>query len=106
MNARLLTLVALLFAVGAQSASARPERTVGQIAFARGCSIFVIKTDRTGERRLTDQAKGCAGSPAWSPNGRRIAFVRRYDDPSGQDLAGPDEIYVVNADGSGTRQLT
>ena len=54
----------------------------------------------------TDQAKGCAGSPAWSPDGRRIAFVRQYDDPSGQNRDFPGEIYVVNADGSGTRQLT
>ena len=105
-NARLLVLVALLLAVGVQSGSARSERTVGLIAFARGCAIFVIKTDGSGERRLTDQAKGCAGSPAWSPDGRRIAFVRWYDDPSGQNRDFPGAIYVVDADGSGTRQLT
>src|SRR3954451_24386102 len=45
----------------------------------------------------------CDGEPAWSPDGRRIAFVR--DTGSGPD----DEnkgIWVMNADGTGARQLT
>ena len=37
-------------------------------------------------------------SPAWSPDGRRIAFVSNRD--------GDWEIYVMNADGSGVTQLT
>ena len=39
------------------------------------------------------------GSPAWSPDGRKIAFVRvlRGDN---------SEIYVMNADGSNQRRLT
>jgi Tol biopolymer transport system component len=40
------------------------------------------------------------GSPTWSPDGRRIAFtVHRWPD-------GPTEVYVMNADGSGQRNLT
>ena len=34
-------------------------------------------------------------APAWSPNGRKIAFA-----------VAPAEIYVMNADGSGQRNLT
>ena len=37
-------------------------------------------------------------APAWSPDGRRIAFA------SGRD--GNFEIYVINADGSRQRRLT
>jgi Tol biopolymer transport system component len=48
-------------------------------------------------RRLTRTA-GYDGAPAWSPDGRRIAFVSARD--------GNDEIYVMNADGSGQRRLT
>jgi TolB protein len=38
------------------------------------------------------------GSPAWSPDGRRIAFYSERD--------GNAEIYVMNADGSGVTRLT
>jgi hypothetical protein len=52
--------------------------------------IRVVSADGSDQRVL---ARG-AGSPAWSPDGRRIAFDRDRD------------IYVVNADGSGQRRLT
>jgi dipeptidyl aminopeptidase/acylaminoacyl peptidase len=39
-----------------------------------------------------------AGEPAWSPDGRRIAFFA--------DRNGSDDIYVMNADGSGQIRLT
>ena len=38
------------------------------------------------------------GSPAWSPDGKRIAFYSERD--------GNADIYVMNADGSGVTQLT
>jgi len=56
--------------------------------------IFVLNTD--GVRRLTSD--GSSVSPTWSPNGARIAFVSWRD--------GDDDIYVMNADGSGQQQLT
>ena len=37
-------------------------------------------------------------TPAWSPDGRKLAFVSRRD--------GNSEIYVINADGSGQENLT
>jgi Tol biopolymer transport system component len=37
-------------------------------------------------------------TPAWSPDGRKLAFVSRSD--------GNSEIYVINADGSGQENLT
>jgi TolB protein len=41
---------------------------------------------------------GPAGFPAWSPDGRKIAFLSMRD--------GKGEVYVVNADGSRQRNLT
>jgi TolB protein len=58
--------------------------------------IFVIDADGRNERRLT-HARGEDTAPAWSPDGRRIAFV--------SERAGTD-IYVMNADGSNQRRLT
>jgi Tol biopolymer transport system component len=41
---------------------------------------------------------GATRDPAWSPDGRSIAFV--------SDRDGRYEVYLMNADGSGTRRLT
>jgi TolB protein len=40
-------------------------------------------------------------SPAWSPDGRQLAFVRTRS-----GAGGSAEVYVVNADGGGLRNLT
>ena len=41
--------------------------------------------------------------PAWSLDGRKIAFVsERFHGPSGYSY----DLYVINADGSGERRLT
>jgi hypothetical protein len=52
----------------------------------------------TGERyRLTDQAFGYV--PAWSPDGRWIAFASNHEDHD-------QEIYIIQADGTGLRRVT
>jgi TolB protein len=66
------------------------------------CSrLWVLNADGSGLRDLTRGISGGFGSPAsdpvWSPDGRRIAFVRRNTRHG---------VYVVNADGSGVRKLT
>src|SRR6187431_248232 len=43
-------------------------------------------------------ARGDVQTPAWSPDGRKLAFVSRRD--------GNAEVYVMNADGSGLRNVT
>jgi Tol biopolymer transport system component len=55
--------------------------------------IYVMKANGSDQRRLT-RNRVDDGDPAWSPNGRKIA----YDGPGG--------IYVMNADGSNQRRLT
>jgi TolB protein len=60
--------------------------------------LWVMNADGSNPRRV---ARNAAWSdPAWSPDGRRIAF-RRFD-----RLAENSDLYVVNADGSGLRRLT
>ena len=64
--------------------------------------LFVMNADGSNARRVA--AKATSGQPAWSPNGRRIAF-RRYDGQLGIGR-GNSDLFAVNADGSGLRRLT
>lgn len=54
-------------------------------------SILVVRPDGTGEQRLTPPNDA---SPAWSPDGTKITFARDGD------------IWVMNRDGSGVRNVT
>jgi WD40-like Beta Propeller Repeat len=67
----------------------------GQLAFQsdrrHNADVFV------GARRLTDD-EHADGEAAWSPDGRRIAFVSTRD--------GNRELYVMRSDGRGERRLT
>ena len=62
--------------------------------------IFVMNADGTNPVRLTEDAR-FNWFPSWSPDGKRIAFVRATHD----DLTDCD-IYVMNADGTGLVNLT
>jgi Tol biopolymer transport system component len=74
-----------------------------RILFARDGSIFAMNADGTGVTQLTvpDLASSISDrSPAWSPDGKRVAFVRC-------GLSSDDcDIYVMNADGTGIARLT
>ena len=75
----------------------------GQTCFEE-CSdnaeLHVIGADGTRERRLTT-TKADEGAPAWSPDGRRIAFAS----DRGSSDAGP-EIFAMDADGGCVSQVT
>jgi hypothetical protein len=54
--------------------------------------------DIAGDRKWSLLLEGNGLSPAWSPDGSMLAFL--------SDRSGSREVWVVNADGAGLRQLT
>lgn len=59
--------------------------------------IFVVKTDGTGLRQLTDDVYKDR-YPRWSPDGQRIAFL--------SNRGGANQIWLINPDGSALERLT
>jgi Tol biopolymer transport system component len=106
---RLLAAVALaaLVLAGCGGSSAKGPPAMVFVSIKDGdYAIFGANADGGNARRLTEE-KGDPATPAglffqlqpaWSANGTKIAFSSLRD--------GTSHIYVMNADGSGTRRLT
>jgi TolB protein len=62
-----------------------------------------MNPDGSGVARLTNHSAGHATDPAWSPDGTRIAF---HFSPSASWGSTDSEIFVINTNGSGLRNLT
>lgn len=70
---------------------------------ARKESLYVVKTDGSDRRRVTD-GRHFDLHPAFSPDGERLVFVRGKI--ANAWSGGRSELFAVNADGSGLEQLT
>ncbi len=60
--------------------------------------LFASNLDGSGARQLTD-GSGVVWGARWSPDGKQIAFADK-------DAVGRLQIFLVNADGSGRRQVS
>jgi Tol biopolymer transport system component len=70
-----------------------------RIVFGREGAIFAVPATR-GKSKRVGHGFGSATDPAWSPDGKLIAYDYRKPGFSIR------ELYVMNADGRGIRQLT
>jgi Tol biopolymer transport system component len=77
--------------------AAQPDWCRTRPCYSSHSDIYVMNADGSGKRMLTHNARYNA-EPAWSPDGRKIAFRSTRN--------GNRDIYVMNADGSGKRNLT
>ena len=60
--------------------------------------LWLLATDGSTQRQLTDR-RGKVSSPAWSPDGKQIAFVFSAKDT-------PAQVYVIDPNMGEARQLT
>jgi TolB protein len=72
------------------------------LAFTGVGGIYTVHADGTGLRKLTGSPGRSNYGPNWSPDGRQIAFISDRDDPAHRAF----DVFVMNADGSGQRNLT
>jgi Tol biopolymer transport system component len=68
--------------------------------------VWAMRPDGSDARKLAERSAG----PAFSPDGRRIAFVSDRDENGelayGDRVFAANELYVMDADGSGPRRLS
>jgi TolB protein len=65
-------------------------------------AIYTMNADGTNQKKAPIGLPGQKmGSPSWSPDGKRIVFQSRTS-----GVLDPPDIYVVNVDGSGLRNIT
>jgi TolB protein len=97
-----------VFVLAACGSSARPRPDIVFVSSRGGdYAIWGMNADGSRTKQLSSGDSGDSSTPAklyfqdepaWSHDGRLIAFTSTRD--------GPVHIYVMNADGSGTRRVT
>jgi TolB protein len=99
------------------TASATAPGKNGQLVFRRYLdaarttgALFVSNPDGSRVRQLTHPGQGVIDQEAdWAPNGKRIAFERRFPCPAGGPKNGLDDkcdvVYTVGRDGKGLKPL-
>jgi Tol biopolymer transport system component len=107
-SAVLITLFAALVVSGCGGGTVEPRPDLVFVSTRDGdYALYEMNADGGGQTRLTEGEQGTSASPqglffqidpAWSPDGRRLAFASKR--------AGSFDLYVMNADSTGTRRLT
>lgn len=99
--------VALYFTVNPPQESATASQTLRLTFVAErdgNPEIYVMDGDGRNVQRLTENTASDT-SPAWSPDGTQIAFLRFAEEPGQRVPPEENGLYLVNADGSDEIQL-
>jgi TolB protein len=80
-----------------------------KLAFSRSTDggmtfhLYTMRLNGTGLQRVTETAGFSDIFPNWSPNGKKLLFLRLDDPTQGLNV---QDLYVVDVDGKGLRRLT
>lgn len=69
-------------------------------------NVWVINADGSGDTPLTKYTLAGSGQPAWSPDGSKILFSSSGVLDGSDHSIFADNVWVMNADGSGAQPLT
>jgi uncharacterized repeat protein (TIGR01451 family) len=83
------------FPAGVNDLDWSPDGT--RFAYTKGNDVYSSALDGTGEVNLSNDPSANDHTPRWSPDGTRLLFVKTTNNA--------DDIYFVNADGSGASRL-
>ncbi|MSP14673.1 MAG: hypothetical protein EXR62_17160 [Chloroflexi bacterium] len=87
----------LFLASGGAASMRRGATQVAFVADENGRSqVYRINSDGSGRQKLSNIGDGSVDTPAWSPDGQRIAYAWRRT---------RSDIWLMQADGSGARRV-
>ena len=112
MLTRALLCAACALLVSATTAHATFPGQNGKIVFTHfvdgedesTADIYTVSPNGRDLRNLTPNSRAADDAPSWSADGRMIAFWSTRKSPD--NPTGDQEIFVMNANGSGLRQVT
>jgi Tol biopolymer transport system component len=95
---------------GQNDVASSPSSTRERVAFVSNREgrrqIYLMDIDGSDVHRISDKS-GNDFDPAWSPDGKRIAFAHEPGGNNSYDAPGPDsQIWVMDTNGSHRKQLT
>ena len=105
-----LAVLTLGVVVAVPAALATSPGKNGRIAYdvqdgAGRWQLWVANSDLSGGKKLT-HGRLDGGWPAWSPDGKKIAFDSDRTDHTPNDADHVNDVFVMKADGSGVMKLT
>ena len=71
-------------------------RRLAYVSFENKKPVVYVHSLQSGKRQAVANFKGSNSAPAWSPDGRALAVVL--------SIEGGSQIFLINADGSGSRR--